>query len=182
MSIQDLRARLPDHARDLRLNLDSVLSTSSLGEQQLWGTALASAIAARNPDVLRAVEAEARQHLSPEAERAARGAAAVMAMNNVYYRFLHLVENDEYGRLPARLRMQALASRDADKLDIELWSLAVSAINGCGSCVDSHERAVRKGGVSAQQVQDAIRVAAVIQAVAVTLDAEIAAGAEAAAA
>lgn len=172
MSIERLKDRIPDHARDLRLNLGSVLQSSSLSEQQLWGTALASAIAARNPEVLRAIEDEAAEHLAEGALRAARSAAAVMAMNNVYYRFVHLSENDDYRRLPARLRMQALASHGVDKLDFELWCLAVSAMNGCGACVSSHDRAVRTAGAPAEVVQDAIRLASVVQAVAVVLEAE----------
>jgi alkyl hydroperoxide reductase subunit D len=95
-----------------------------------------------------------------------------MAMNNVYYRFLHLVENEEYGKLPAKLRMNAIASHGISRADFELWCLAVSAINGCGMCIESHERAVRKDGMTAEQVQAAVRIAAVVNAVAAVLDVE----------
>jgi alkyl hydroperoxide reductase subunit D len=105
---------------------------------------------------------------------AAKAAAAVMGMNNVYYRFLHLVENAEYGKLPAKLRMNAIASHGIARADFELWSLAVSAINGCGMCIEAHERAVRKDGITAEQVQAAVRIAAVVNAAAAVLDAEAA--------
>jgi alkyl hydroperoxide reductase subunit D len=169
MSIENLKSALPDYAKDLKLNLSNVLMTPGMTPQQIWGSALASAIAARNPDVIRAIADEAARQLDARTIEAAKTAAAVMAMNNVYYRFVHLVSSPEYKTLPARLRMNGLAGHGADPLDFELWSLAVSAINGCGMCIDAHEREVIKKGASKELVQNVIRIAAVIQAVAVTL-------------
>jgi alkyl hydroperoxide reductase subunit D len=80
----------------------------------------------------------------------------------------------EYGKLPAKLRMNAIAQHGISRADFELWSLAVSAINGCGMCVEAHERAVRKEGITAEQVQAAVRIAAVVNAAAAVLDAETA--------
>ncbi|WP_131747286.1 carboxymuconolactone decarboxylase family protein [Frankia sp. Cppng1_Ct_nod] len=167
-----LRADLPDFARDIRLNLGSVTGRSHLSEQQLWGTVLASAIASRNRTVVAELTAEARTHLTPEAHTAARTAAALMAMNNVYYRTLHLLADDEYSRLPAGLRMNAITNPGVDKVDFELWSLAVSAINGCGRCLQAHEHELRRHGMTREAIQDAIRVASVVHAVAVTLESE----------
>lgn len=167
-----IRDRIPDHAKDLRLNLDALARIESLTPQQLWGTALATALAARNDELVRAVADEARPQLSEPAFAAARTAAALMGMNNVYYRTLHLLSNPEYGQLPARLRMQGLATHGVEKLDFELWCFAVSAINGCGKCLDSHEHELRKAGASAQQLSDAIRIASVLHAVAGVLDSE----------
>ncbi|WP_119166922.1 carboxymuconolactone decarboxylase family protein [Algihabitans albus] len=182
MSLDSLKSRIPAYARDIKLNLSNVLDPQALTEQQVWGIALASAIASRNPEVLEAIAAEAEAKLSPEAQTATRTAAALMAMNNVYYRSTHLISNPEYGKLPARLRMNAIANPGIDKLDFELISLAVSAINGCGMCLDAHEREVSGKGATKEGVQDALRIAAVIHAVAVTLEAERAALAERAAA
>ncbi len=95
-----------------------------------------------------------------------------MAMNNVYYRFVHLVESEEYAKLPAKLRMNVMANPGTSKENFELWSLAVSAVNGCGKCLIAHERVLRAHGVTAEQVQAAVRIAAVVHAVAVTLEAE----------
>lgn len=103
---------------------------------------------------------------------AAKTAASLMAMNNVYYRFTHLVGQEEYRRLPARLRMQAIANPGVDKVDFELWSLAVSAINGCGACLEAHEKQVIGQGIRPQAVQDAVRIAAVLHGIAVALEAE----------
>jgi len=46
----------------------------------------------------------------------------------------------------------------------------VSAINGCGKCMESHEKNLRKHGLAAQPIQSAVRIAAVIHAVAITLE------------
>ncbi|MFE7837621.1 carboxymuconolactone decarboxylase family protein [Streptomyces sp. NPDC057474] len=172
MSLDALKSAIPDYAKDLRRNLGSVIGDSGLSAQQLWGTVLATAIASRSAMVLRELAPEARANLSAEAYSAAKSAAAVMAMSNVFHRTRHLLSNPEYGHLRAGLRMNLLENPGVDKADFELWSLAVSAINACGLCLDSHEQALRKAGVDRESVQEAFRIASVIQAVGVTLDAE----------
>ena len=169
-SIDTLKEAIPDYARDLRLNLGSVLTqqgSPGLSEVQIWSLALASAIASRNVEFTREVETLAREKLDDAVIGAARSAAAIMSMNNVYYRFLHLVQDDEYATLPARLRMNALANPGIDRNDFELLSLAVSAINGCGLCITAHERKLREHGIGRDVVQSAVRIAATIHAVAV---------------
>lgn len=172
MTIESLKSSFPDYAKDIKLNLSSLTQITSLTEQQLYGTVLASAIASRNETVLAALDEEATKYLSPEAKTAAKSAAAVMAMNNIYYRFLHLVEKADYATMPARLRMNVIANPGVEKVDFELWCLAVSAINGCGQCITSHEDVVTKGGLSKEAVQDAVRIASVVHAAAVTLEGE----------
>ena len=174
MSLQALRDRLPEYAKDIKLNLGALAAEPVLSEKQRAGTFIASALGARNPDVAAAIVAAFAAKLDPKELAAARAAPAVMAMNNVYYRFLHLVENEEYGKLPAKLRMNAIASHGIPKADFELWCLAVSAINGCGMCIESHEKMVRKDGMTAEQVQAAVRIAAVVNAAAAILDSEAA--------
>ena len=169
MSLEQIRESLPDYARDIRLNLSSVLTPQGapgLTEKQIASIALASAIAARNVEFSRAVQDWAGGQLDETSIAGARAAAAIMGMNNVYYRFLHLVEDEEYGKLPARLRMNVMANPGIDRLDFELISLAVSAVNGCGLCITSHERKLREEGVSREAVQSAVRIAAVIHAAA----------------
>jgi lipoyl-dependent peroxiredoxin subunit D len=172
MALDELKAALPDYAKDLKLNLGSVVGNSDLPAQQLWGTVLACAIASRSAQVLAELEPQAKAELSSEAYTAAKSAAAIMAMNNVYYRTLHLLSDKEYGTLRAGLRMNVIGNPGVDKVDYELWCLAVSAVNGCGQCLDSHEQVLRKAGVDRETVQAAIRIAAVVQAVGVTLEAE----------
>jgi len=169
MSLEQIRDSLPDYARDIRLNLGSVLTPQgapSLTEKQIASIALASAIAARNVEFARAVGIWARGQLDETSVMGAKAAAAIMGMNNVYYRFLHLVEDEEYGKLPARLRMNVIASPGIDRLDFELISLAVSAVNGCGLCITSHEHKLREDGVAREAVQSTVRIAAVIHAAA----------------
>ncbi|HEX8571680.1 MAG TPA: carboxymuconolactone decarboxylase family protein [Allosphingosinicella sp.] len=166
MSLKQLADSLPDYSKDLRLNLSSLLADQSLGDQRKYGLLLACAHGTGYRPVVAAAEAEAEGKLSAEAANAARAAAAVMAMNNVYYRFVHLASNPEYATLPARLRMNAIGAPGIAKEDFELFSLAVSAMNGCGMCIDSHERILQQHKVRAETIQTAVRIAAVIKAVA----------------
>jgi len=172
-TLDAIRDSIPDYARDLRLNLGSVLAPTGapgLSERQIWGVAVASAIASRNVDFARKIEALAAPHVDETYLTAIRAAAAIMGMNNIYYRFLHLVEEPEYAQLPARLRMNVIGSPGIEKLDFELFSLAVSAVNGCGMCIVAHEKVLRKHDVSREAIQSAVRIAATIHAVAGVLE------------
>ncbi len=178
MNLQSIKNALPDYAKDLRLNLSSVLTPEGapgLSDSQIAGVALASALAARHPSFTRQLISALGEALDAATETGARTAAAVMAMNNVYYRSLHLLSEQAYSTMPARLRMNALAKPGVDKADFQLYSLAVSAINGCGMCLDAHEKALRQHDVSKEAIQSALRIAAVVHAVAVTLETEAAA-------
>src|SRR5690606_20955599 len=124
---------------------------SGLSSAQVLGIALAAACATRHAGVIGAVTGAAAS-LSPEEVNAARAAATVMAMNNVYYRFIHLSNDAELGQMPAGLRMNVIGNPGIDKVTFELYSLAVSAINGCGMCIESHAAAVQREGVSKQGV------------------------------
>lgn len=170
MSLEALKNALPDYAKDLKLNLSSLANEAALTEQQRAGTFVASALASRSTPVTEAIVAEFGAKLSPTALEAAKAAASIMAMNNIYYRFVHLVSAADYKTLPAKLRMNVIGKPGVEKVDFELWSLAVSAINGCGMCIDAHERELRKHGLGADAVQAAVRIAAVVHAVAATLD------------
>jgi alkyl hydroperoxide reductase subunit D len=172
-TLETLRESLPGYARDLQLNLGSVLTVAGapgLTERQIWAVALAAASASRNAAFTRDLQALAAQHLDASHINAAHSAAAVMAMNNVYYRFTHLVEDEEYAKLPARLRMNVIGNPGIAKADFELLALAVSAINGCGTCVASHERQLRSHGLTREAVQSAVRIAATVHAVARVLE------------
>ena len=169
MDLERLLESLPDYAKDLRINLGNLLRQSELTEQQAWGTAVCCAMTARNRSLMEAVEAEAARRLDPKALFAAKAAASMMGMNNVFYRFRHLVGNPEYGEQPARLRMQAIRSHGSDPLDFELWCLAASAVTGCGACMAAHEKTLREKGATAEAVTAAVRIAAVIHGLAVAL-------------
>ena len=173
MSIPDLARTIPDYAKDLRLNIGSLLGEPTLNDQRKYGLLVACAHATGHLALIRAAEAEATPKLTPEALTAAKAAAAVMAMNNVYYRFTHLAGNKDYAKMPARLRMNIIGAPGIEKVDFELFSLAVSAINGCGMCIDAHEKVLAQHDVKPEVIQAAVRLAAVVQGIAATLRAVV---------
>ncbi|MFT7144599.1 MAG: alkyl hydroperoxide reductase subunit D [bacterium] len=169
MTIQNIRSNLGAYAKDIKLNLGSVLTeegAEGLTENQIYGTALACAYATKNKTLIDAVAEDAYGVLSEAEVNAVQSAATLMAMNNIYYRFIHLVHDDSFGKMPANLRMSGIANHGIDKIDYEIYSLAVSAINGCGMCMDAHVDAILKAGGSKQAVQSSIRIASVINATA----------------
>jgi alkyl hydroperoxide reductase subunit D len=170
MNLEEARNLIPEPARDIKLNLQTVLAESSLGQDQRWGVAVASAVASRNATLRRAILDSARREVSAAVIEDAVASAALMAMNNVYYRFRHLVGKPVYQERPARLRMNRMIKPAGTQVDFELYSLAVSAINGCGTCMEAHEKVVTNGGLTEAQVHDAVRIAATIHAAAVALD------------
>jgi lipoyl-dependent peroxiredoxin subunit D len=169
-ALEALRERLPDAAKDIKINLQTVLGASSLSDAQKWGIAYATALAARNPELREAVRADAAAVVDAAVLEDARAAAVLMGMNNVYYRFRHMIGKPSYTNKPARLRMQRLAQPATNKLDFELFCLAVSAVNGCEQCLQSHEKVVLEGGLSEDHVNDAVRVASTMAAAAVALE------------
>ncbi|WP_080793427.1 carboxymuconolactone decarboxylase family protein [Corynebacterium pacaense] len=171
MSIDNLRSGLPGYAKDLKLNLGSLTRSTELSEQQLWGTFLAAAAATRSDTVFSEISEEAKGHLSEEAVEAALGAASVMAMNNVAYRARAWLGED-YTQVKMGLRMNFIANPGVDKVDFELWSLAVSTINGCEHCTIAHEKVVREAGLTREQVFEAVKVAATVQGVAQAVEIE----------
>lgn len=172
MTIDTLKGMIPDYAKDIKLNLSSLANDESLSQQQLWGTFLSSAIATGQQDVIALIAAEAKENLSAEAQNAAKAAAAIMGMNNVYYRFVHLATNKEYQSMPAKLRMNVIGNPGVEKVDFELWSLAVSAISGCGMCIDAHEAELKKADLGTSEIQTAVRIASTVAAVAAVVAGE----------
>lgn len=172
MSIETIKNALPEYAKDIRLNLSSLVNEDTLTSQQLWGCLVACAMTGGNQTVITSVLSEAQQHLSSDALTAAKAASAIMAMNNVYYKFVGMSANAAYKTMPARLRMNIIASPGVDKGDFELWSLAVSAMNGCKFCVDAHEAQLQAHAIDANAVQTAVRIASVIAASSAILNAE----------
>ncbi len=172
MELERLLESCPDYARDLKINMSSALRQPELTEQQAWGTAVCCAIASRGERLTEAILAEGARRLTPVAFSAAKAAAAVMGMNNVFYRFRHLSGNPKYNSMPARLRMQAIRAHGGDPVDFELWCLAVSAVNACGACIQSHEAVLKEKGVSEETILAAVRIASPVHALAAVFKAE----------
>ncbi len=161
---------MPDAARDIKLNLQAVLTGPvALSQAERWGVALASAFASRCDVLTRALLAEGRPIAGGAVVEDAEAAASVMAMTNVYYRFRHMVGKPTYAERPARLRMNRLAHPQTSKAAFDLMALAVSAINGCEACIRAHEAAVLEGGLTEEHVHDAVRIASTVYAAAVAL-------------
>jgi alkyl hydroperoxide reductase subunit D len=165
MSVDDLKSALPEYAKDLKLNLGSITRSTVLSEEQLWGTLLASAAATRSTQALADIGADAADNLSAEAYQAALGAAAIMGMNNVFYRGRGFLDG-KYDDLRAGLRMNIIGNPGVDKANFELWSFAVSSINGCSHCVAAHEHTLREAGVEREAILEALKVAAIVSGVA----------------
>lgn len=169
--LDQLREQLPDAARDIKINLTNVLTPGALNLAQVWGVAISTAYASRNQALTQALLADAKSAGVEDAVlEDAKAAAIMMGMNNVYYRFRHIIGKDEYEQKPARLRMMRLKQVATNQTDFELLCLAVSAVNNCQACVQSHEHVVLEGGLTTDQVHDAVRIASTIHAAAVALE------------
>lgn len=173
MSIEQLKNQLPDYAKDIKLNLGNIITpigAPDLTQKQIFAIALSSAYATKNSSLISAISNDAIPHLTENEIAAAKSAATIMAMNNIYYRFIHLVTDKSFSNLPAKLRMNIIGNPGVDKIDFELSCLAVSAINGCGMCIDAHSHELNKAEVSKIAIQSAIRIASVLNAAAMAIE------------
>lgn len=170
--LEAIRQSLPEAAKDIRLNLQSVLRPEKLTEAQVWGVALCSAYFIGQEDLLAATHADAKAALGEAADPViedAKAAAAIMGMNTIYYRTKHLLEDENYSRLSPRFRMQRMAHPTTDKATFELMSMACAALAGCGMCIQAHSKSIQDHGLSLEHVHDSVRIASVFHAVALAM-------------
>ncbi|MDR6423002.1 alkyl hydroperoxide reductase subunit D [Paraburkholderia phenoliruptrix] len=173
--LSSIKALVPDYAKDIRLNLDGTIARSSLEGNDAVGVALAAAFAAKSTAIVHAIRNAGV--LSPEETTGALTAAALMGMNNVWYPYVEMAGNADLKSQPAQLRMNAYASHGGvDKRRFEMYALAASIIGKCHFCVKSHFDTLIAEGMSATQLRDVGRIAAVINAAAQCIAAEQAAG------
>ena len=170
-NLEQLKSHIPSYARDVKINLQSALNTESqvLNPVQTFGAALAAAYATKEKTLINILENEASTILSDGQITATKIAASLMAMNNIYYRFLHLSEDKEYSQMQAGLRMKGIIDHGIDKIDFEIFSLSVSIINGCGMCIDAHAKQLLKHNLTKAQVQAVAKIAAITNSVAQVL-------------
>ncbi len=167
MTLEELKNRIPDYGRDIRLNLDAVLSeegSAGLTKTQIWGTALSAAYALESRELVEMIKTQAASEINDSVIEASKAAATIMAMNNVYYRSMHLLEDAELKKLPVRLRMNVIGKPGIEKADFELMSFAISSLAGCGQCLTAHLHELRKVNVSNEGIQASIKIASVMQA------------------
>ena len=168
MTVDEIKELLPEYAYDMKTNFPNVLTTEGapgLSEKEIAAVAMASVMTTASKELTKAIEGFAKKHLSETEIKGAKTAHAIMSMTNVYYRFLHVADNQEYKRMPSRLQRTAENKSGIDKKAFELAALGVSAINNCKACIDFHELSLRRMGVNAEGIQSAVRIAAVINAV-----------------
>lgn len=170
-NLEELKAALPEYARDVKINLSTLVSEQNqvLTPKQIFGAALTSAYVAKQEDLISVMENAAKNILSDAEINGVKTATVLMAMNNIYYRFLHISHDKEYSQMPAGLRMQGIANHGIDKIDFEIFSLAASVVNGCGMCIDAHANNLVKHQISKTQVQMTAKIAAVVNSVAQVL-------------
>ncbi len=169
--IAAIKDRLPDYAKDIRLNLDAVIARSSLTPVAAASVALAAAFAAKSPTIVRAIRADTT--FDAAHQQAALTAAALMGMNNVWYPYLEMAGHPDLKSMRAELRMNAYANHGGvDRQSFELYALAASIVGKCEFCVSSHYKLLQETGITTQQLRDTGRIAAVINAAAQVIAAE----------
>lgn len=154
------------YLRDLRVNVKNVLTSTHIQSKESYLLALSIAVNEKNDLLVKSFTEKAKELEASEAEIAETIAcASMLASNNVFYRFRHFTKdtNPAYQTMPAGIKMNVMMNPVLGKELFELMSLAVSAVNGCESCVNSHEESVRKLGASDARIFDAIRLASVIR-------------------
>ena len=170
MGLDAIRTAIPDYAKDLRLNLGSVITTSSLDPNMAWGAALTAALVSKNEYVIQNILEDAKEHLDETHLNGVKTTAAIMGMTNMWYKFTDLIQDEEVKKLPPKLRMNAIMNHGGvSQALFEAWGLAASVVNACGICVNAHAAQMRKQELTAQNMVDIGRIAAVVKAVSDTL-------------
>ena len=161
--IDQLKDTIPDYAKDTRLNFDTVIKRSSLPIEEAEAVALAAAFATGNSKFWTWVHSQIQDRKEADA---ALTAASLMAMNNVWYPYVEMADDENLKGLPAQLRMNAIASHGGTtKARFEAYSLAASIVGKCHFCVKAHYETLKKEGYTIEQLRDIGRIAAVITAV-----------------
>ncbi|MDX2083088.1 MAG: carboxymuconolactone decarboxylase family protein [Rickettsiales bacterium] len=167
-NLESLKSLIPDYAKDVKINLQTLLNSQNqlLTQNQIFGAALSCAFAIKEKTLIKILQNEVQNILSEAEITAVKSSAILMAMNNIYYRFVHISSDKEYSQMPAGLRMRGIVEHGIDKIDFEIFSLAVSIINGCGMCIDAHSKQLLQHGLNKSQIQAVAKIAAVVNSAA----------------
>jgi len=160
------------YVKDLRINLKNTINSGHLSFKETYLIAGAVAVNEKVKLLANAFLNKAEENGATPAEVAETIAcASLLATNNVFYRYKHFIKssNEKYQNMPAKIKMNIMMNPVLGKEFFELMSLAVSAVNGCESCVNNHEESVRKLGSGEERIFDAIRLASVIKGLTVAL-------------
>ena len=173
MSLENIKQALPDYARDLKINFENIFNpenSTGLTQKQIFGSALSVSFSVKNSFLAKNLLESNENPLSDTDIKGVKTAVSLMGMNNVYYRSLHLAEDEELSKRPAGLRMMIMQKHGIFQIDFEVYSLAVSCLFGCGMCIKSHSLKLKKEGLSLSGIQSVFKTAAVIQGVNQSLD------------
>ncbi len=167
--LNNILEKLPEYAKDIKLNYSSIVNNhSGLSDEQFYGVVLSSAIASRNNNLVSSIKSQYSEFFKESTLNGINAAVAMMSMTNIYYRFAHIIENESYIKMNAGLRMNIMRDPGVDKVDFEIYSLAVSIVNGCGMCITAHEKQlVSHHGISPETIQLVAKIAAIIHSLAV---------------
>lgn len=161
-----IKDSIPDHSKDIRLNLDAVMNRSPLSVEDTHACALVAALASGNGELAYAIMTSGELDNFPAEMEAAKTAASLMGMNNVWYPFVEMCNDPELKGLPAGLRMNAYATHGGvSKKKFELYALVASAIGKCHFCVKNHYDVLKKEGMTVSELQHAGKIASVINAI-----------------
>jgi alkyl hydroperoxide reductase subunit D len=174
MSIDAIADKIPSYADDIKLNLMDIFSNEveGLTVQQVYGIALSCSYNLKHEKLLNNFRNEAKIILDDSQREATKKAAAIMAMNNTYYMFSHMISNDEIRKMPADLHMHVLTDHGIDKTDFEMYLIGVSILNNCEYCVNFHAERLLRRGVSHIAIRNIARIASVLRAVVEVLEIE----------
>lgn len=158
------------YLKDLRINLKNTLASENLSVKEAYLVALAVAVNEKNRVLIGSFAELAKENGATEAEIAETHAcSSMLAVNNVFYRFRHFAKSETYNNMPAGIKMNVMMNPVLGKEFFELLSLAVSAVNGCETCVGSHEASLRKLGTSESRIFDSIRLASVVRGLSIAI-------------
>lgn len=164
--VESVKDSIPDHSKDIKLNLDSVINRSVLDEVDTHAIAYVAALAAGNGGLAFEIEHNSPLFHDEKIREGAKTAASLMAMNNVWYPYVEMTGDTELKNLPAGLRMQAYATHGGiTKKQFEMYALAASIIGKCHFCVKNHYDVLKKEGMTTQELQHVGKIAAVVNAI-----------------
>jgi len=164
--VGSVKESIPDHSKDIKLNLDSVINRSPLDPVDTHAIAYVSAIAAGNGGLAFEIEHNGPLFNDEKVREAAKTAASLMGMNNMYYPFVEMTQDSDLKGLPAGLRMQAYMSHGGvTKKQFEMYALAASIIGKCHFCVKNHYDVLKKEGMTISELQHVGKIASVINAI-----------------
>lgn len=164
--LEQVKDSFPDHSKDIKLNLDSVINRSPLSEVDTHAIAYVAALASGNGGLAFEIEHNGPLFDDQLVREAAKTAASLMGMNNIYYPFVEMTQDSDLKNLPAGLRMQAYANHGGvTKKQFELYALTASIIGKCHFCVKNHYDVLKKEGMTTQELQHVGKIAAVINAI-----------------